>query len=698
MFDTSAVTAPACGCAIDPGRGPPGLLTQNRVNDRAPHGSSEIAKMRKGKAQDNIQLEHRNPKHSNHEEHCSQNHSNHEEHRSPNHSNHEEHRSPNHSNHEEHRSPNHSNHEEHRSPNHSNHEEHRNPSHSNHEEHRSPNHSNHEEHRSPNPNPNPNQPVIIQPQDSPVLVFGTQDPKSFKTLKMFLRASDTMKLLLQSLLCCCLLAAVAPGAHSAKLDSSSKMTKRLSIWLQSRSKRDVSSTSVVSRADSVQFVRPEDVRDTLIPHSSASGSVRVRRSWNTVSQRRPGCALGTCTVHDLAHRIHQLNNKLKIGSAPIDKISPLGYGRRRRSLPERRLALRLGGGGGRAARGGGGAGGGAARGGGGGGSGGGGGAPAFWPVLKHCRCFRLLSKCSQRHTWLWAVGDKHSLGELSREGGTDLGLAGDGTGQREAADRQLGRACMWGNPHSLRTMGPDTALCLSRRCLEHSSSLFLGLGMCGSVRSSSISASNHPCAAWPEVQTETLCSHTAASTHCIRTDSTLRSHIAVSAHCMGQTLCCAATLLQVHTAQDRLYAAQPHCSERTLHGTDSMLRSHIAGLITIPPRVVRGRLHSSPSSGALGLLALLLSGWSSCITCTPGPDPLHLLRAAQHVQEVCYSPSSHCTPGPDPLQLTSAAVMLRHMERGRRRVRNPDDEEERYPPSEAPAQPQRGALISTWGI
>ncbi|KAG9328927.1 hypothetical protein JZ751_009235 [Albula glossodonta] len=425
-----------------------------------------------------------------------------------------------------------------------------------------------------------------------------------------------MKLLLQSLLCCCLLAAVAPGAHSAKLDSSSKMTK------------------------------------------SASGSVRVRRSWNTVSQRRPGCALGTCTVHDLAHRIHQLNNKLKIGSAPIDKISPLGYGRRRRSLPERRLALRLGGGGGRAARGGGGAGGGAARGGGGGGSGGGGGAPAFWPVLKHCRCFRLLSKCSQRHTWLWAVGDKHSLGELSREGGTDLGLAGDGTGQREAADRQLGRACMWGNPHSLRTMGPDTALCLSRRCLEHSSSLFLGLGMCGSVRSSSISASNHPCAAWPEVQTETLCSHTAASTHCIRTDSTLRSHIAVSAHCMGQTLCCAATLLQVHTAQDRLYAAQPHCSERTLHGTDSMLRSHIA----------------------------------SCITCTPGPDPLHLLRAAQHVQEVCYSPSSHCTPGPDPLQLTSAAVMLRHMERGRRRVWNPDDEEERYPPSEAPAQPQRSVL------
>lgn len=60
--------------------------------------------------------------------------------------------------------------------------------------------------------------------------------------------------------------------------------------------------------------------------------MRVRRSKNTVSAvRRPGCSLGTCTVHDLAHRLHQLG-QLKVGSAPMDKISPLGYGRRRRSL------------------------------------------------------------------------------------------------------------------------------------------------------------------------------------------------------------------------------------------------------------------------------------------------------------------------------------------------------------------------------
>lgn len=88
------------------------------------------------------------------------------------------------------------------------------------------------------------------------------------------------------------------------------------------------------------------IKGPLPPLSSSTDiSVRTKRSKNSVNQAwRPGCSLGTCAVHDLAHRIHQLNNKLKIGSAPIDKISPQGYGRRRRSLPERRATLRLEGG------------------------------------------------------------------------------------------------------------------------------------------------------------------------------------------------------------------------------------------------------------------------------------------------------------------------------------------------------------------
>nr|XP_046243861.1 adrenomedullin a [Scatophagus argus] len=142
-----------------------------------------------------------------------------------------------------------------------------------------------------------------------------------------------MRFIFQSFLYCCLLATVA---HCVELEVNPELKKRLSIWLGSRLRRDLDSVSVEKTEDSEHFVRPEDIRDTLLPHSSTDINVRTKRSKNS-----KGCSLGTCTVHDLAHRLHQLNNKLKIGSAPVDKISPQGYGRRRRSLPEHRVTLRL---------------------------------------------------------------------------------------------------------------------------------------------------------------------------------------------------------------------------------------------------------------------------------------------------------------------------------------------------------------------
>lgn len=75
--------------------------------------------------------------------------------------------------------------------------------------------------------------------------------------------------------------------------------------------------------------------------SSTDISIRTKRSKNSINQsRRAGCSLGTCSVHVLAHRLHDLNNKLKIGNAPADKINPFGYGRRRRSVPEKVMTLR----------------------------------------------------------------------------------------------------------------------------------------------------------------------------------------------------------------------------------------------------------------------------------------------------------------------------------------------------------------------
>ncbi|XP_051987230.1 adrenomedullin a [Xyrauchen texanus] len=146
-----------------------------------------------------------------------------------------------------------------------------------------------------------------------------------------------MQLILQSVFCCCLLATVAPSAYSAKHDL--RQVLKRSVWLQ-RSKRDLSLATLRSSENS-QFVRADDVKDNLLPHSSTDINVRTKRSKNSVNQsRRPGCSLGTCSVHVLAHRLHDLNNKLKIGNAPADKISPLGYGRRRRSVPEKVMTLR----------------------------------------------------------------------------------------------------------------------------------------------------------------------------------------------------------------------------------------------------------------------------------------------------------------------------------------------------------------------
>ncbi|XP_076012467.1 adrenomedullin a [Genypterus blacodes] len=148
-----------------------------------------------------------------------------------------------------------------------------------------------------------------------------------------------MKLIFQSFLYCCLLATVA---HCAKLEMNPELKKRLSVWLESRMRRELNSVSAEKTAESVQFVSPEEIRDHLLPHSSTDINIRTKRSKPLVNHsRRPGCSLGTCTVHDLAHRLHQLNNQLRIGSAPVDKISPQGYGRRRRSLPVHRVTLRL---------------------------------------------------------------------------------------------------------------------------------------------------------------------------------------------------------------------------------------------------------------------------------------------------------------------------------------------------------------------
>ncbi|XP_037605240.1 pro-adrenomedullin-like [Sebastes umbrosus] len=122
-----------------------------------------------------------------------------------------------------------------------------------------------------------------------------------------------MQLIFQSFLSCCLLATVA---HCVELEVNPELEK--SMWLGSRLRRDLDSVSVEKTAESENFVRPEDIRDMLLPHSSTDINVRDKRSKNSTNQSgRQGCTVGTCTLEDLVHRLQQLRNKSKNGNPHV---------------------------------------------------------------------------------------------------------------------------------------------------------------------------------------------------------------------------------------------------------------------------------------------------------------------------------------------------------------------------------------------
>ncbi|XP_040844889.1 pro-adrenomedullin [Ochotona curzoniae] len=139
------------------------------------------------------------------------------------------------------------------------------------------------------------------------------------------------------------------GADAARLDVASEFRKKWNKWALSRGKRELPEASgyligLASLEDEpVQsFVRPLDVRGaSRSPKASTpdAAHVRVKRYRQSMKNfqgtRSFGCRFGTCTVQNLAHQIYQFTDKDKDDTAPRNKISPQGYGRRRRrSLPQ----------------------------------------------------------------------------------------------------------------------------------------------------------------------------------------------------------------------------------------------------------------------------------------------------------------------------------------------------------------------------
>ncbi|XP_048829267.1 pro-adrenomedullin-like [Brienomyrus brachyistius] len=139
----------------------------------------------------------------------------------------------------------------------------------------------------------------------------------------------------QTVLFLLLLVSMVATLSAATQNLGSKIRSRFSVWLMSRMKRHSGKVLVESKREQPELlVRAEDAKDTLNVHSSTSDfNVRVRRSKGTSNQSwRQGCPIATCTVHILAHRLSELSNHQNANSAPLEKISPGGYGRRRRAL------------------------------------------------------------------------------------------------------------------------------------------------------------------------------------------------------------------------------------------------------------------------------------------------------------------------------------------------------------------------------
>lgn len=133
------------------------------------------------------------------------------------------------------------------------------------------------------------------------------------------------------------------GSVMARLEGGLGDKKKWNLIRMSRMKRDLAAQLLSDAMAEGSFVRTEDTKDSMVPQSSNGAHIRVKRyrqsfsNYPQVSFR--GCKFGTCIVHDLANKIYQYTDKDKDITAPARKMSSQGYGRRRRSTPDRRLLL-----------------------------------------------------------------------------------------------------------------------------------------------------------------------------------------------------------------------------------------------------------------------------------------------------------------------------------------------------------------------
>ncbi|ROL43336.1 ADM [Anabarilius grahami] len=147
-----------------------------------------------------------------------------------------------------------------------------------------------------------------------------------------------MNSMLQKAFLWCVLTAFLPSITSAKPLNTDGL-RRLSVWLQGKVRKDVSSVSERSESDSTALLTQRNSgTESFVPQHR---SVRVKRTepaYTVKRIERAGCNLATCSVHELAHLLNIMHTKTS--NAPSEKIGSGGYGRRRRrSFPSKHPAL-----------------------------------------------------------------------------------------------------------------------------------------------------------------------------------------------------------------------------------------------------------------------------------------------------------------------------------------------------------------------
>ncbi|NXM14818.1 ADML protein, partial [Ploceus nigricollis] len=123
------------------------------------------------------------------------------------------------------------------------------------------------------------------------------------------------------------------GVDAARVDVATEFKRKWTKWALSRAKRDVKPAGLLRGLGAAADVLP-----LIRTHNREDAHIRVKRYRQSINRfphfQTKACRFGTCTVHWLVDELHRAAVNDRNDAAPPNKISPQGYGRRRRSLPE----------------------------------------------------------------------------------------------------------------------------------------------------------------------------------------------------------------------------------------------------------------------------------------------------------------------------------------------------------------------------